>query len=164
MSEQDKVLGHADECDGIEEYDNKLPAWWLGIFYFTIAFAIFFVPYLYVTGWSQAKQYDEEIADAKKKWPEPEGGVALAVTPEAVARGKDIFASNCVGCHGPELKGGIGPDLTDATWIHGGTLKDIANTITVGVPEKGMVTWGPILGPQKIADVAAFIHSSGGGQ
>ena len=55
-------------------------------------------------------------------------------------------------------------DLTDATWIHGGTLADIQNVVTVGVPEKGMLTWGPILGPDKIAKVSAFVHSAGGGQ
>jgi cytochrome c oxidase cbb3-type subunit 3 len=81
--------------------------------------------------------------------------------PEA---GKAIFTQNCVACHGADLKGGVGPDLTDAVWIHGGTLANITNVITVGVPEKGMLTWGPILGAEKISQVAAYVHAAGGGQ
>jgi cytochrome c oxidase cbb3-type subunit 3 len=164
MSDQNQILGHSEECDGIDEYDNKLPAWWLGIFYFTIAFALVFVPYLSMTGWSSAGQYQEEMAAAKEKWPEPSGELALVASPEAIAKGKAVYETTCVGCHGADLKGGIGPNLTDATWIHGGALKDIANTVANGVLDKGMPAWGPILGPQKVADVAAFVHSSGGGQ
>jgi cytochrome c oxidase cbb3-type subunit 3 len=86
------------------------------------------------------------------------------VTPDLVEAGKTVFQSNCVACHGADLHGGIGPNLTDATWIHGGRLDEIVHTVTNGVPEKGMPTWGPVLGPQKVAQVAAFVHEQGGGQ
>jgi cytochrome c oxidase cbb3-type subunit 3 len=161
MSERDKVLGHADEADGIEEYDNPLPTWWLGLFVGTVMFGIgYAVDYHFVSHRSQAAEYAAELAAA----PKPPEATAVAATPDAIAAGKEIFAANCVACHGADMHGGVGPDLTDATWIHGGKLEEIAHTITVGVPEKGMLTWGPILGPQKIAQVAAFVHSSGGGQ
>ncbi len=163
-AERDRVLGHADECDGIEEYDNPLPAWWLGLFYVTIVYAVVYATdYHFVSQRSQTKSYDAEIAGA----PMPTA-VAIAapasVTPELVAAGKAVYDANCVACHGPELKGGVGPDLTDATWVHGGTLNDITTTVTKGVPEKGMLTWGPILGPEKVAQVSAFVHQAGGGQ
>ena len=165
-TEKDRILGHADECDGIEEYDNALPTWWLGLFIVCVIYAAVYVPYMhYVVGWTQAGEYDAEVAAAKELYKQPEAGsVAIVSTPEALAKGKEVYTSTCVACHGPELKGGIGPDLTDATWIHGGKPEEIAKTITEGVLDKGMPTWGPVLGPEKVAAVAAYIHSAGGGQ
>jgi len=90
-------------------------------------------------------------------------GEALVVNEQSIEAGRAIFATNCVGCHGAELEGGIGPKLTDAEWLHGGTLEAINQTIKDGVPEKGMLSWGPILGPQKVAQVAAYVYSAGGG-
>lgn len=160
----DQVLGHADECDGIEEYDNPLPAWWIGLFIVTSVFGVIYgIDYHFVSMRSEAGDYDAEVAAAREKWPDAGKAVTMAATPEVIAAGKEIYTANCVACHGPELKGGVGPDLTDATWIHGGTMEDINRTVTNGVPEKGMLTWGPILGPEKIAKVSAYVHSAGGG-
>ena len=163
MSDRDKVLGHSHESDGIEEFDNKLPAWWLGLFFFTVVFGVVYgVDYHFVSERSYAKELDATIAAR----PKPKVAVAATAAsgPADMDAGKAIFTQNCVACHGADMKGGVGPDLTDAVWIHGGTLANINNTITVGVPEKGMLTWGPILGPEKIAQVAAYVHAAGGGQ
>ena len=70
-------------------------------------------------------------------------------------------AATCVACHGDRMQGLVGPSLSDDVWIHGGSLADITRTITTGVPEKGMVSWGPILGPEKIEAVAQFVHERG---
>lgn len=166
--ELDRVLGHSAESDGIEEYDNPLPAWWIGLFYFTIGWAVVYgIQYHFVNNDSFSKRYDREAAAYNEQFPNagkaPEVSVG-AVTPEMIASGREIYTTNCVACHGQDLKGGVGPDLTDSTWIHGGTLSSITKTINDGVPEKGMITWGPVLGPEKVAQVAAFVHSSGGGQ
>lgn len=162
-----QILGHAADNDGIEEYDNPLPTWWLGLFYFTIVWGVIYAAeYHFVSQRSQASAYDAEIAAAGAAMPKKvEAAVtATAPTPELAAAGKAIYDVNCVGCHGPDLKGGVGPDLTDATWIHGGTYANVIKTVTEGVPEKGMITWGPILGAEKIAQVSAYIHGAGGGQ
>lgn len=160
----DQILGHGDECDGIEEYDNKLPAWWLGLFYFGIIFGIgYTVHYHMIADRSQAGEYDAEVAAAAVTWPAPSAEELLAATPEDIEKGAEIYASTCVGCHGADLTGGIGPNLTDAEWIHGSSLEDINKTVTDGVPDKGMLAWGPILGPQKVAQVSAFIHSKAQG-
>lgn len=165
MSERqrDQLLGHAHDNDGIDEFDNPLPAWWLGLLYVTIAFAaVYTLEYHFITKRSQAAEYDAEVAAAPKaKAPEI---ATIAATPEAIEAGKQVYMTSCVGCHGADLHGGVGPDLTDATWIHGGTLEAITKTITNGVPDKGMLTWGPILGPEKVAQVAVYVHGAGGGQ
>lgn len=162
--EMDKVLGHADEADGIEEYDNPLPTWWLGLFVVTVIFGVFYaVDYHFVSHRSIAGDYNAEVADAVSRWP-PAQAMVLPETPEVLAAGKEIFQTNCSACHGAEMQGGIGPNLTDTTWIHGGKIGDITGTITNGVAEKGMPTWGPVLGAQRVAQVAAYIHAAGGGQ
>ena len=163
MSKRDlnQVLGHADEADGIEEYDNPLPSWWLGLFYFTIVWAVIYgVHYHFVAHRSQFKVLGEELAAADRRWPR-EAAAAAAVTVDlsesSVEAGEAIYKTNCVACHGAELAGGIGPSLVDTAWIHGGTPEAIQHTITVGVPDKGMLTWGPILGPEKVAQVTAYV-------
>ncbi len=156
----DQILGHGDECDGIEEYDNKLPAWWLGLFYFGIIFGIgYTVHYHLIADRSQAAEYDAELAAAAVAWPAPSAEDLRAATPEDIVKGAEIYGTTCVGCHAADLTGGIGPSLVDAEWLHGSTLEAINKTVTEGVPDKGMLAWGPILGPQKVAQVSAFIHS-----
>jgi cytochrome c oxidase cbb3-type subunit 3 len=162
---KDRVLGHADEADGIEEYDNKLPAWWLGLFYVTIVGGTAYaVDYHLVSHRSEAASYDREIADAAVRWPPAAAPTVVATAPEAVAAGKTVYDTNCAVCHGPELLGVIGPNLTDDTWIRGaGTPEDVVEIVTNGSPLKGMPNWGPILGQEKVAQVAAFVLSKHGG-
>jgi cytochrome c oxidase cbb3-type subunit 3 len=69
-----------------------------------------------------------------------------------------------VACHAADGTGNIGPNLTDATWIHGGTPDEINNTVFFGVEGRGMIGWGPVLGAQEVASLAAYVHSLGGGQ
>jgi cytochrome c oxidase cbb3-type subunit III len=162
-SNVDRILGHGHEADGIEEYDNKLPTWWLGLFYACIVWGIgYAVHYHFVGLRSQAGEHEAELVAAAERWPVKEV-VAVAAGGDTSA-GKEVFATNCVGCHGPTAQGGIGPNLTDSTWIHGGKLQEIQATISNGVPPKGMLAWGPILGPEKVGQVAAYVHSLGGGQ
>lgn len=159
--ELNQVLGHADEADGIEEYDNPLPNWWLGLFYLCIAWALAYgVHYHFIAHRSEVQALAAEVAAADKRWPR-EAAAAAATTVDLseanVEAGEAIFKANCVACHGANMLGGIGPNLLDTIWIHGGKPEEILHTITVGVPEKGMLTWGPILGPAKVAQVTAYV-------
>jgi cytochrome c oxidase cbb3-type subunit 3 len=120
------------------------------------------VHYHFIAHRSEVATLAAEMADADKRWPKEAAAAAATtvdVTPENVAAGETVYKANCVPCHGPELLGGIGPNLLDTVWIHGGKPEEILHTITVGVPEKGMLTWGPILGPEKVAQVAAYVVS-----
>lgn len=74
-------------------------------------------------------------------------------------RGKFIFQSNCSPCHGMEGQGGIGPNLTDEYWLHGGDKLDIARTIIFGIPEKGMISWKSQLTPREVGELISFISS-----
>ena len=157
--ETNRVLGHADESDGIEEYDNPLPDWWLGLLWFTVIWAIAYgVHYHFIGNRSQEGRLASEMQAAEVRWPvEAAAAVSFAITPEAVAAGEAVYTQNCAMCHGAELEGGIGTPLNDTEWIHGHDSEDVVRIITEGVPEKGMLTWGPILGPEKINQVAAYV-------
>jgi cytochrome c oxidase cbb3-type subunit 3 len=156
-----QILGHADEADGIEEYDNPLPDWWLGLLWLTIIWAVAYgVHYHFIGNRSQEGRLAAEMQAAEVRWPEEAAAtVAFAITEEAIEAGEVIYGQNCAMCHGMELGGGIGPALNDGEWIHGGDPESVIRIITEGVPEKGMLTWGPILGAEKINQVAAYVLS-----
>lgn len=157
----DRILGHADESDGIEEYDNPLPDWWVGLMWFTIVWALLYsVHYHFVGNRSQEGRLAAEMQAAELQWPsEAQAAAAFAITPEAVAAGEAIYAQNCVPCHGASLEGGIGAALNDDEWIHGGDAETVIRIIRDGVADKGMLAWGPILGPEKVNQVAAYVLS-----
>lgn len=85
-----------------------------------------------------------------------------AKDPAAVAEGHRLFETmNCAGCHGYQLKGGMGPDLTDTYWRYGGSPAAIYQSIYQGRP-KGMPAWGVALPPAEIWKIVAYIQSLGG--
>ena len=57
------------------------------------------------------------------------------------------------------MPGGVGPNLTDDYWLHGGGVQNVFKTIKYGVPSKGMISWENQLTPLDIQNVASFIVS-----
>ena len=160
----DKPMGHGAEADGIEEYDNPLPDWYIGLFFITIAWGV-----IYMVNWhvidhkSAAGLYAQEMAAAKLQYPDLDKKVVQDTSAETLALGQEVFTTTCAACHNVDMTGKIGPNLIDNKWIHGGEFETVVNTITNGVPAKGMPTWGPILGPKKVAAVASFVLSKNTG-
>lgn len=168
--EMDKDTGH--DYDGIKEYDNPLPGWWLMTFYSTIIFAFLYVIH-YESGSGHTLKKDLEIALAQiqtiKSTAQPtpleseEKLLEKAKGPEFLAMGAEQYQSKCASCHGGELQGLIGPNLTDNFWLYGkGAITDIAAVVRTGVPEKGMPPWEGILKSEEVLAVASFIHSKVG--
>jgi len=157
--ERNQVLGHEDEADGIQEYDNPLPDWWLGLLWGTAIFAAgYLVHYHFIAHRSPQKALAAELAAASERWPsESPGTTQLMLTEDAAAAGEQVYRTNCVPCHGAELMGGIGPNLVDDEWLHGGMPEEIHATIVNGVPAKGMLAWGPILTADQINHVTAYV-------
>jgi cytochrome c oxidase cbb3-type subunit 3 len=163
-SQEDPVRHHV--FDGIAEYDRRLPNWWLLTFYGAIVFAIFYWldRQIFAEG-DDASQLRQELSrieavklasagsrDDASLW-------KMSRNPAFVLAGANTFKTTCVSCHGAELKGGVGPNLVDTTWIHGNTPLQVLATIENGVPAKGMPAWGPLLGTKKANELAAFILS-----
>ena len=153
--------------DGIQEYNKRLPNWWLFTFYGAIAFS---VAYWACYEWWRALPDQAAVVQAEMARIESAKLAAVAnLTDDAlwqmsrnatfVEAGKGTFLANCAQCHKADLTGGIGPNLVDNVWIHGGNPLAVYNTITKGVAAKGMPTWGPLLGTKKTLEVAAFVLS-----
>lgn len=150
--------------DGIEEEDNHLPNWWLGILWGTVIFAFGYWIYYEVThiGLDQIAQYEAEVAELAAKNPAAapvtdELLVSLSKDPEAIATGKQMWDQNCVACHLDKGQGSIGPNLTDAYWLHGGKPVQIHKVIASGVVEKGMPAWEKPLGQERVRALAAYV-------
>jgi len=153
--------------DGIQEYDKRLPNWWLFTLYGAVIFSVGYWAYFHWTGhmeqgWVRVQSRMEAIKLAALNHGEPPDNLQIwnfSRDPKIVEAGRKTYMTTCAACHGENLKGGIGQDLTDATWIHGGKPMDIFATVRDGVIAKGMPTWGPLLGQQRMAEVVAFIIS-----
>lgn len=165
----EELLPHS--FDGIGEYNNSMPPWLRYLFLSTIVFAVSYMSYYYVfdMGKFQDEEYVTEIALAKEEVDAyvakmansiDETNVKLDITNKvALENGKTIFAQNCIACHGAEGQGGIGPNLTDNYWKHGGSIASVFKTIKYGITEKGMISWKQKLKPVDIQDVSNYILS-----
>ena len=162
-----KLEGHS--YDGIDELDNSLPRWWLWSFYLTIIFAIgYFAYYSLGNGPTLVKEYEDakgeyDVAQSVKKESvkiaSEDELKAFLKDPARIKSGHDIFQSKCLACHGAQGQGGIGANLTDDYWLHGGKLSEILKTVTNGVLDKGMPPWGQVLKQDELYSVAVFVKS-----
>ena len=73
--------------------------------------------------------------------------------------GAGLYAAVCAACHGDQGQGLIGPNLTDAYWIHGGAPEDVYRVIHEGVPANGMPAWEGMLSQEEQAQAMAFVLS-----
>lgn len=166
--EADIDLGH--NYDGIKELDNRLPPWWLYGFYCTIIFACI---YLYMHHISHSapnpiEEYQAAVVQAdiakeaylkKSANNVDETTVKLLTDDASLTAGKTIFQSTCFACHGKAGEGGVGPNLTDDYWLHGGTIQDVFKTIKYGWADKGMKSWKDDFSPMQIAQIASYVKS-----
>jgi cytochrome c oxidase cbb3-type subunit 3 len=169
LSEEGSLLLE-DDYDGIKELNNPTPAWFMYLFYITIAFGVGYLLIYHVFGVGQL-QYDEyktEMAAAAKEKAiflsksadkVDENTVKLTTDAGVLTAGKSIFQERCAACHGNNGQGMVGPNLTDDYWLHGDKINDVFKTIKYGVQSKGMPTWESQLTPKQISDVANYIES-----
>lgn len=151
--------------DGIEEFDNPLPRWWLYGFYLSIAYAIGYsivYPSLWfwngTSHWTSTQQYEAAVAAAPKVVAAKVDLVALSGDPAVVASGKEVFKTYCTACHGDNAEGKIGPPLVAHKWRYGGDPDAILTSIRSGRPG-GMPVWSKALPDEKIQQVAAYVYT-----
>jgi cytochrome c oxidase cbb3-type subunit 3 len=129
------IAGH--NYDGIREYDNPMPGWWVWLFWASVAVAPFYALGVHVFGYFDT--YEEDLAEgqaalmdvrhayaeANPTFQVDEETLASFVENPAMAEaGAAHYAAQCAACHGPQGQGLIGPNMTDDYWLHGGTNVD----------------------------------------
>jgi len=185
------TTGH--EWDGITELNKPLPKWWLYVFYATIVWAVGYWLLMpawplvssYTTGWlgySQRESVAEELDQAKAAksgFRQQIAGSDLAAInadPEllsfALAGGEAAFGDNCAPCHGRGAQGAFGyPNLRDDSWLWGGSLDAIHQTIEHGIradDPKTRISQMPafgrmgLLNATQVNDVAEYVLSLSG--
>ncbi len=179
METQDKIHDAHQDNDGIQEYDNPLPNWFVNLFFGCILFAVIYI--CYYTGYSYAiskvsgkgQNLSQSGADymAAVKIQEKAMGLvhpeamsgndlqSFLKNPNSISGGALVYKTNCIACHGDEGQGIVGPNLTDDYWIHGGKPQSILESIEHGYPTKGMPAWKPVLGQEKVRLAAAYVIS-----
>ncbi len=86
-----------------------------------------------------------------------EENVALLTEGPLIKEGGVIFTEKCAACHAADGGGGVGPNLTDNYWLHGGEIQDVFKAVKYGFPEKGMISWEKQLPPQDLQKVASYV-------
>lgn len=151
--------------DDIEEQDNRLPNWWLGILYGSVVFAFVYWAVFHVT---HARPSVDEIYRAEAAAASQRAAAAplsdkallvMASDPKVIEDAQRTFRQVCASCHGANAQGLVGPNLTDRFWLHGSAPTAIHTSITGGFPQKGMPQWGKILGPTRVRALAAYVLS-----
>ena len=169
---QDPLLLDHD-YDGIRELDNKLPRWWVWLFWGCNIFAVIYLGYYHVFASGDTKQLGQmraeytaemKIGDEIKQKAVAEFELKMAslqpsTDSEVLKEGKATFMQLCAPCHRFDGGGVVGPNLTDDYWIHGAKFEDNLKIIWNGVPSKGMVTWKGVLKPSSIYAVGSYIYT-----
>jgi len=166
--EMDLDLGH--DYDGIRELDNRLPPWWLYGFYCTIIFAGVYLWRYHVAHTAPLSGEEFQIAMQQAEVQKAaylkkaannidENSVKLLTGEGDLAAGKAVFETTCFACHGKAGEGGVGPNLTDEYWLHGGSIQELFKTIKYGWPEKGMKSWKDDYSPSQIAQIASYVKT-----
>lgn len=168
------TTGHVWD-DDLTEYNNPMPRWWLWLFYLTIVFGFIYLAlypglgaYEGYLGWSQYKEYEEEVAAVEERVaPLYEAYAAtpvseLAGDADAIATGQRLYANNCSVCHGSDARGAPGyPNLADDVWNWGGSPEAIKMSILNG-RNAVMPAWGEQLDDLDLRRVAAYVYELNG--
>ena len=169
----DKPVIMPHSYDGIQEYDQSLPNWWLFALFGSIVFAFLYWLANFVTGMlpddrvainTEIDALEARQLAAIKDLDDPTLW-KMSRNAKTVAEGRAVYDSLCFTCHAPNLAGmkGLGFRLNDEFWVHGNTPTAIFNNVSEGITFEGKPTGmaaQKVLGTGRIAAVTAFLLSN----
>jgi cytochrome c oxidase cbb3-type subunit 3 len=171
-----ETTGH--EFDGIEEYDNPLPLWWVGLFVATILFAVGYLVYYPglgsfpgLGGWTSQQQWQRDVAAKDAQFAPLYQSLAalseadLHASRQASQIGRRLYLNHCSTCHGMAARGAFGfPNLTDGEWQWGGDFEAVKTTLRGG-RMAAMAPWGAALGGDEgVKEMVDYVLSLSGAE
>ena len=172
MTDQDRPIDEPPlrdhTYDGIQEYDNPLPGWWVWMFVLSVVFAFPYAVYYHAAdGRALEDEYEGEVAAYAELLlqtygelaPDAETISSFMDDPVAMAGMQSLFKSKCTQCHRADGTGSVGPNLTDDRWLHVKELTDIFAVLRDGVVAKGMPQWGGQLSDTQIVLMSSYVAS-----
>lgn len=161
---RDRLFDH--EYDGIREYDNPMPRWWVWIFGLTILFCF---PYVLHYHFGRGPSIEERLEMEKEAYAnmliatygdlEPDVPTLVRYMEDDVAMTgmASLFKGKCAQCHLADGSGSVGPNLTDDHWINVDGIGDIPRILREGVTGKGMPAWGEQLTETQIVLLSSYV-------
>ena len=157
------------DFDGIKYRDdgNRSPLIFRLLYGCLLVWGVLFMGYYLLNGWSSAAEFAEKQKlaavksaefELKEKSSPPQGGEKKNDPAACIASGKKSYSERCVACHGPDAKGGIGPDLTKSAFKYGKSEAAILESISKGRPG-GMPAFGKELGHEQLEEVVMYLLS-----
>ncbi len=164
---QEQLTGH--KYDGIEEYDNPTPGWWVFLFVASCFYAVFYFVYYHCSLEDRSihEHYEQALAENLQLQFADIGELSqdvptllrLMQDPDLLTVGKSTFKANCVSCHGADGAGLVGPNLTDEQWKNVKSLHDIIHVVNDGAGNGAMPGWKTRLHPNEVVLVSAYVAS-----
>jgi cytochrome c oxidase cbb3-type subunit 3 len=141
MSTQDRLLNH--NYDGIQEYDNPMPRWWVWIFWACIIFSeVYFIYYhlgpgkgIHDSYQAEMAHWDAQLADLAPVTFTEDELMAIAQDPARQAKGGELFQKHCMACHTAD------------------------GVVIEGVLAKGMPAWDAQLAPDDLNSVVTYVYN-----
>ncbi len=172
------TTGHVWDGD-LQEFNNPLPRWWMGLFILTLLFAVGYL-ILYpglgfwggTLGFTSDKMYQQESAAYEKRIAPLYAAymktpvATLSKNPEAMATGQRMFLTYCAQCHGSDAGGSKAfPNLTshnEKNWLYGDQPDTLVATITDGRDGMMPPMAAAVGGHDGVVAVANYVRSLSG--
>ncbi|HEX2748441.1 MAG TPA: cbb3-type cytochrome c oxidase N-terminal domain-containing protein, partial [Verrucomicrobiales bacterium] len=142
------------EYDGIQEYDQKLPNWWLFTFYFAVVWFILYW-FLYYQAGMFLSDHEEVTSEIRRiqevKAVELEAMLSKlddkvlwdwSRNSKIASEGKLTYDKYCFACHAPDLSATLGGTklpglpLNDKEWKYGNNPMTLFRVVSKGSPDK----------------------------
>ncbi len=162
--EYDKLMNH--EYDGIREYDNPLPFWWVWLWAASVVFSIGYTAWYHMgKGSSIHEKYEVAVTRAVEQQLAGLGEIRadnatilrLMQDDGMMDAMAGIFRGNCAQCHGNEGGGNIGPNLTDEKYKNVVEPADFYTVIADGIPGTSMPAWSQRLREPQMILLSAYV-------
>ncbi|QQE10057.1 c-type cytochrome [Planctomycetota bacterium] len=155
--------------DGIMEYDNPLPGWWVWLFWGTIVFSII---YFFIVTMAQGELSPHgQLRREKAHWakvkldklgemePSEATLVRLMHEPEMLDQGRSLYVGKCAVCHGQNGEGIVGPNMTDEKYRNVKDLMGIFEVVKNGAGNGSMPAWKTQMMEPDMLMVSAYVAS-----